>query len=278
MSVIGEQIKKYRTEKGITQEQLGQLVGVTTQAVSRWECGGTPDAELLPRLSEVLDVSIDALFGGKDQSLALSLARRLSRMERDEAYRYAFEICWAIEVGLLGEPSDIDDIMNRFIERPVMNLDKTRDYFAKIICDSGMANARMSADFYHFFLMLEPEDGVKNHLSDFEALRRVFELFADPRLLRILFFIYSYPDIPLATSLISKHTGLSETEVDRCMAILCENSLTTHRTVATAEGEIHSYTFRQESFAIPPLCFADEIARKNVHPFFGVYKRSKPLL
>ena len=36
MSVIGEQIKKIRTEKGITQEQLGELIGVTTQAVSRW--------------------------------------------------------------------------------------------------------------------------------------------------------------------------------------------------------------------------------------------------
>lgn len=35
MSVIGKQIKKYRTQKGYTQEQLGQLLGVTTQAVSK---------------------------------------------------------------------------------------------------------------------------------------------------------------------------------------------------------------------------------------------------
>ena len=53
--------KKYRTAKGITQEQLGELVGVTTQAVSKWERGGTPDAELLPQLSEVLEVSIVSL-------------------------------------------------------------------------------------------------------------------------------------------------------------------------------------------------------------------------
>ena len=48
MSVIGQQIKKYRTLRGITQEQLGNTIGVTTQAVSKWERGGTPDAELLP--------------------------------------------------------------------------------------------------------------------------------------------------------------------------------------------------------------------------------------
>ena len=45
MSVIGQYIKKFRTAKGITQEQL---VGVSTQAVSKWECGGTPDAQTRP--------------------------------------------------------------------------------------------------------------------------------------------------------------------------------------------------------------------------------------
>ena len=76
MSVIGEQIKKYRVERGITQEQLGQLVGVTTQAVSRWERGGTPDAEILPQLARVLGVNIDTLFGREEQSFAIMLAKR----------------------------------------------------------------------------------------------------------------------------------------------------------------------------------------------------------
>ena len=68
MSTLGSQIRKYRTEKGLTQEQLGELVGVTTQAVSKWERGGVPDAELLPNLSRALNVSIDALFGLEEQS------------------------------------------------------------------------------------------------------------------------------------------------------------------------------------------------------------------
>ncbi|MBQ1239984.1 MAG: helix-turn-helix transcriptional regulator, partial [Ruminococcus sp.] len=44
MSAIGEKIKKYRNQKKYTQEYLGNLIGVTTQAVSKWERGGTPDA------------------------------------------------------------------------------------------------------------------------------------------------------------------------------------------------------------------------------------------
>ena len=59
---IGEKIAKYRKEKGYTQEQLGELVGVSGQAVSKWENGGVPDTYLLPTISRVLDVSIDALF------------------------------------------------------------------------------------------------------------------------------------------------------------------------------------------------------------------------
>ena len=61
-SILDIKIKEFRTKKGITQEELGQLVGVTTQAVSKWECGGTPDAEILPHIAGSLGVSIDALF------------------------------------------------------------------------------------------------------------------------------------------------------------------------------------------------------------------------
>ena len=60
---IGENIAKHRKLRGYTQEQLGELVGVSGQAVSKWENGGVPDTYLLPTISKVLGVSIDALFG-----------------------------------------------------------------------------------------------------------------------------------------------------------------------------------------------------------------------
>lgn len=278
MSVIGEQIKKYRIERGITQEQLGKRVGVTTQAVSRWECGGTPDAEILPNLSEVLGVSIDTLFGREEQSFALSLARQLCQMPKEEVYNYAFSICWAIEIGLVGNVSVIDDFMDKFIENSVISDEKKTDYFAKIISDRGIANARISPDLRHFFLMTEPKGDIKSQLSDFESLRNVFSVFADEKLLRIIFYIYSIPNMPVATSLISKNIGLSIQETDECMEILCKNNLATKTVVAAAEGNINSYLFRKESFVIPMLCFADEIVRGNIRPFWGSFERTKPLL
>lgn len=278
MSVIGEQIKKIRIEKGITQEQLGELIGVTTQAVSRWERGGTPDAELLPRISDILGVSTDALFGREEQSYSLALARRLCGMSQEDAYSYALNICWAIEIGLMRDKSIVDDFMSKLMDDSVGADSKANDYFAKIIQDCGMSVMRISPEFKHFFLMQENGTGIGSHLSDFESLRRVFALFADEKLLRILFYIYSLPNMPIATSLISKSTGIPVREADQYMKKICENNLAVQTVVATAEGEINTYSFRKESFAVPPLCFADEIAKKNLRPFLGSFDRKSKLI
>ena len=278
MSVIGDRIKKYRIEKGITQEQLGQMLGVTTQGVSRWERGGTPDAEILPKLSEILEVSIDALYGREEKSLALSLARHISQLPQEDAFLYSLNVCWSIIIGLMGDVTTIDDFMNMFIERSVVKDDKKQDYFAKRISDTGMANMRLSPDFYTFFLMKLPKDGLKNVLADKEELRKIFALLADKIMLEIIFFIYSRPIMPIATSLISKNTGLEPAEVDRYMRSLCEKNVATHTVVATAEGEINSYMIRRESFVIPLLCFADELTKKDLRPFMGGFDSSRAFL
>ena len=63
---IGENIAKYRKAKSLTQEQLGELLGVTNQAVSKWESGvSMPDIMLLPKISNALGITLDALYGIK---------------------------------------------------------------------------------------------------------------------------------------------------------------------------------------------------------------------
>ncbi len=277
MSIIGEQIKKHRIAKGITQEQLGQLVGVTTQAVSKWERGGTPDAELLPALSEILSVSIDALFGREDESLAFTLARKLSLMPDEEIFKYAFDICWAMIIGILHDATMPYDVMNTFIDLSAVTTDKIT-YTSKLLFDQGIATARISQDLRHFFLMTEPENGITANLSDIETLRNIFAIFAEKKLLSIIFYMHSRLNTPIATSLISKNTNLTPDEVDKCMDILCDNKLATKSVVATADGEIFTYMFHQESSVIPLLCIADEIAKKDFHDVAAAFERTKPLL
>lgn len=60
---IGKQIKYYRQQKQIKQEELADYLGVSYQAVSKWETGASvPDIALLPQISVYFGVSIDELF------------------------------------------------------------------------------------------------------------------------------------------------------------------------------------------------------------------------
>ena len=59
-----DKIKKLRKEKDMTQEQLAEYMGVSPQAVSRWETGATcPDIFALPALAELFNTTVDGLLG-----------------------------------------------------------------------------------------------------------------------------------------------------------------------------------------------------------------------
>ena len=64
---IGENLKKQRKLKNLTQEQLADILGVPSQAVSKWERGEVyPDIELLPTIAEYFGITTDELMGMKE--------------------------------------------------------------------------------------------------------------------------------------------------------------------------------------------------------------------
>ncbi len=63
---IGKFISECRRKKGITQNELAELLGITNRAVSKWETGiCMPDAGTIPELCQILDISISDLFSGE---------------------------------------------------------------------------------------------------------------------------------------------------------------------------------------------------------------------
>ncbi len=82
---IGRSIKLLRQYKKLTQEQLASNLGVSYQAVSKWETeSNTPDIALLPKIAEVLDTSIDALFS--DDPIAFQFSD-LQQIKDDDVIR-----------------------------------------------------------------------------------------------------------------------------------------------------------------------------------------------
>ncbi len=61
---IGKNIAKYRKAKGLTQEELGAMIGITNQSVSKWESEvSMPDILLLPKIANALNITLDDLYG-----------------------------------------------------------------------------------------------------------------------------------------------------------------------------------------------------------------------
>ena len=77
---IGENIKRLRREKDITQEEFAEVLGVSCQSVSRWENGACyPDMELLPTISDFFNVTVDKLLGINEAVEEAHVARYLER-------------------------------------------------------------------------------------------------------------------------------------------------------------------------------------------------------
>ena len=67
---FAENIRAVRKQKGISQEELAELSGVSRQAVSKWEQGtGFPEVEKILFLSKKLDISLDALMSERPINL-----------------------------------------------------------------------------------------------------------------------------------------------------------------------------------------------------------------
>lgn len=63
-STMGERIRTHRKRLGLTQEQLAERLGVSAQAVSKWENNlSCPDISILPELAKVFGISVDQLLG-----------------------------------------------------------------------------------------------------------------------------------------------------------------------------------------------------------------------
>ena len=83
--LIGDRIKAARLAKGLSQEQLGEKLGVSFQAVSTWEQGRfLPDAERLPELAKALDLSLDSLFAEEEKNW------ELKPVNADVSHMYTF--------------------------------------------------------------------------------------------------------------------------------------------------------------------------------------------
>lgn len=88
---LSEQIKKYRKENNLTQEQFASKLFVSKQAVSKWETNRSyPDINLLPQIAEMLNLVLMNLSEKKKQKIAQIIRKKLLRKKyQKRKYLYA---------------------------------------------------------------------------------------------------------------------------------------------------------------------------------------------
>lgn len=89
---LAENIRMLRKERGLTQEQLAEAMGITVGTVSKWETGScVPDVSLMMELAEFFETSVDVLLGYERQSMALEdRLERLKSLRMSKHYDEAF--------------------------------------------------------------------------------------------------------------------------------------------------------------------------------------------
>lgn len=94
---IGKTIRKYRKEKGMTQEEMANRLGVTTPAVNKWENENSyPDITLLAPIARLLGISLDTLLSFQENLTKEEIASIV--MEADQKLKtetYDEVFCWA---------------------------------------------------------------------------------------------------------------------------------------------------------------------------------------
>lgn len=74
---IAERLQKLRRKAGYSQEQTAELLGISRQAVSKWESGqGKPDHDNLVRLTEIYNTSADYILLGTEKNMGTSVPEK----------------------------------------------------------------------------------------------------------------------------------------------------------------------------------------------------------
>ncbi|HIS91449.1 MAG TPA: helix-turn-helix transcriptional regulator [Candidatus Alectryocaccomicrobium excrementavium] len=259
MAGMGEILSALRKQKGVTQEEMGKALGVSMQAVSRWENGGAPDIMLLPALADYFSVSIDELFGREGGAIPAEAAilKRLGGLPQEARMEEAFRLCWAIQRGLSGE--------TKFHGR--RDQEALREYMAqggkhhaRVNCDSGLTEFGLGKRQNWCFLSPEPEGGRHAALYDRERHTKLFALLAQPDAYDALFLVLGRDQNPFTAKLLEKALRIPQERATEILDAFVALQLISRSTLELDDTPIQIYNVSYNAAPfIPFLTMAQNV-------------------
>lgn len=276
VKALGENIYRLRKYKGVTQEALGNAVGVSTQAVSKWECGGVPDIELLPLIADYYNVSIDELFGRATNNyidIETSISKYISSFEKEIQMNKVFELCWTLERTLSG----LNVLEEQHSLKSIQSKNKELIY-SQMLFDYGISLMCLKKESPYFFVMPETDERTKLLLEKSIEYIPFFKLLSDKDAFAVLIFLYSRENKPFTNKLLEKKLNIAKNVVENILSDLNKFHLLTISEIEIDDIIQKIYTFEPNPSFIALLTFVKEMTFKpnDFHCFCD--NRNKPYL
>ncbi len=278
IEIIGKQIATLRKGRGIKQEELATYVGVSTQAVSKWENGGVPDTDLLPKIADFFAVSVDFLFGRNitDYSdLQSALIEKVNNTPYDLRFKQVFNYCWDMERALM---DDIHLIERNSIEDYEKEIDETAQHYSSVETDHGFTRMGVANRLQYFLIVPETKDtdAAYFHGIDYPAF---FKDFSDEDVFNACVLLHQREHKKAFTPLLLVKTmGMTPEKSNKVLEILKKYSLV-YTTQIEMDDEVQTvYHFSPTPSFIALLIFAREVIDKPRVFCYSCQNRGKPYL
>lgn len=272
---IGQNIARLRKEKGIKQEVLANFVGVSAQAVSKWENGGVPDIELLPRIADYFGVSIDSLFDRKMTdycSLPQAVRKHIGDMEEQERIEGIYRFCWDLEVGasIFIDERDFEEVY-----------DSIRDELQAHSCilyDDGFTTMGIGKQLKYFFVLPEIEDKEKTLFDGIDYLA-FFNDISDKDVFNALIFLNKRNFKKAFTEkLLVANLNISAEKAKEVIEVLKKYSFLRTMQLEMDDETREVYSFVPSPFFVAFLIFAKQVIEKPTVYNYMSDNRKKPYL
>ncbi|MCM1124473.1 MAG: helix-turn-helix domain-containing protein [Ruminococcus flavefaciens] len=258
-SIIGRQISKFRKAAEMTQEELGEAVGISSQAVSRWECGGAPDIALLPAIADKLGVTVDALFG-RDGSECADIedvvGGWLCSVPKKERLDRLCRLVWSSVKYLLEDGLGIPEMGYLETCHPDMGDGLNRLMLSQIRTADGILLDIHAEDLSFVTLWPEPKEGYAAWLAPKEEYRRLFGILSRQGCLELLEYLHCRKRSYFVAEAAAKQLGMSCETVEGLLNALEGLQILRFMELELDSGEVKAYELAEPAAFVPFLYIA----------------------
>ena len=277
ITMIGKNIAELRKANGVKQDEVARFVGVSAQAVSKWENGGVPDTELLPKIAEFFNVSIDELFGlqnNRSINIYDAILDDICKTKGENRIARVFELCWMMEQSMYGT---IFSDPERFWEEALAHNENDQLY-SRVLVDSGYTEMGLFNRMQYFLVVPDAKDKDKALLEGIDY-PSFFKVLSDPDIFQTLVFLYKRESRHLFTEqLLITELNLTPNKAKEVMSELLRLRIV-QKQFAEVGGETMSlYHFWSRPSFVSMLIFAREMIDIPQNFYVNNDGRRKPFL